>query len=193
MLARMFEKRRRAYEAQGYAVELPASAVPGWPAGVQLPTNDLWKQSFQSSVCRLALDGVDARGADLFLRLADEITTDSGRVRSASEAFLLRHLNHSPSTRGRFQPNARLPIPFCEQGHMEVDFLDADARIVIELDGPQHLEDLDAYRRDRRKDALLQENGYHILRFLAEDLGTRLDAVLDQVERALANRTKFAP
>ena len=33
MLARMFEKRRRAYEAQGYAVELPASAIPGWPAG----------------------------------------------------------------------------------------------------------------------------------------------------------------
>ena len=71
-----------------------------------------------------------------------------------------------------------------------MDFLDADARIVIELDGPQHLADLDAYRRDRRKDALLQENGYLVLRFLAEDLGTRLDAVLDQVERVLANRMK---
>ena len=75
---------------------------------------------------------------------------------------------------------------------MEVDFLDADARIVIELDGPQHLADEDAYRRDRRKDALLQENGYLVLRFLAEDLGTRLDAVLDQVDRALANRMKSA-
>ena len=193
MLARMFEKRRRAYEAQGYAVELPASAVPGWPAGVRLPARELWKQRFQSSVCRLARDGVDARGADLFLRLADEIAEDSDRVRSASEAFLLRRLNHSPGTRGRFRPNARLPIPFCERGHMEVDFLDADARIVIELDGPQHLSDLDAYRRDRRKDALLQENGYLVLRFLAEDLGTRLDAVLDQVERALANRTRSEP
>ena len=193
MLARMFEKRRRAYEAQGYAVELPASAVPGWPASVRLPTHDLWKRRFQSSVCRLAHDGVDVRGADLFLRLADEIAADSPRVRSASEAFLLRHLQRAPSTRGRFRPNARLPIPFCEQGHMEVDFLDADARVVIELDGPQHLSDLDAYRRDRRKDALLQENGYLVLRFLAEDLGTRLDAVLDQVERALANKTRSAP
>ena len=71
---------------------------------------------------------------------------------------------------------------------MEVDFLDAGARIVIELDGPQHLADPDAYRRDRRKDALLQENGYLVLRFLAEDLGTRLDAVFDQVERTLAHR-----
>ncbi len=39
---------------------------------------------------------------------------------------------------------------------MEVDFLCADARVVIELDGAQHLADADAYRRDRRKDALLQ-------------------------------------
>ena len=48
--------------------------------------------------------------------------------------------------------------------------------------------DREAYRRDRRKDALLQEHGYLVLRFLAEDLGTRLDAVLDEVVRALAGR-----
>ena len=71
---------------------------------------------------------------------------------------------------------------------MEVDFLEADARLVIELDGPQHLADPEAYRRDRHKDALLQENGYLVLRFLAEDLGTRLDAVLDDILRALAHR-----
>ena len=45
------------------------------------------------------------------------------------------------------------------------------------------------YRRDRRKDALLQEYGYLVLRFLAEDLSTWLDAVLDEVLRALARRT----
>ena len=41
---------------------------------------------------------------------------------------------------------------------------------------------------DRLKDALLQEHGYLVLRFLAEDLGTGLDAVLDEVSRALARR-----
>jgi hypothetical protein len=35
-----------------------------------------------------------------------------------------------------------------------------DARIAIELDGAQHFENRDAYRRDRRKDQLLQESGY---------------------------------
>ena len=36
-----------------------------------------------------------------------------------------------------------------------------------------------AYRRDRRKDQLLQENGYLVLRFLTEDVGKELDVVLD--------------
>ncbi|MCL5095941.1 MAG: endonuclease domain-containing protein, partial [Candidatus Omnitrophica bacterium] len=38
---------------------------------------------------------------------------------------------------------------------------------------------------DRRKDALLQENGYFVLRFLTEDVGKRLDHVLDTILHAL--------
>jgi len=77
---------------------------------------------------------------------------------------------------------------------MEVDFLCREARLVIELDGPQHLSDPEAYRRDRRKDALLQEHGYFVLRFLAEDVGKRLDSVLDTSIRALGHccRKKLA-
>jgi very-short-patch-repair endonuclease len=67
----------------------------------------------------------------------------------------------------------------------------AIARIAIELDGPQHLETTDAYRRDRRKDQLLQENGYFVLRFLAEDVGKNLDMVLDSIQRALFSRRSF--
>ena len=71
---------------------------------------------------------------------------------------------------------------------MEVDLLCADSRLVVELDGGQHLSNADAYRRDRRKDALLQEHGYFVLRFLAEDVGARLDLVLDAVLRTLEHR-----
>ena len=193
MLARMFDKRRRAYESQGYTVERPASALPGWPEAVELPADGHWKRQFESSVLRLAQDGVDAAVAGLFVRMTDELNVeraDVTRVRSASEAFLFRHLQDMPDTRDRFQLNAHLPIAFGEQGHMEVDFLDAHARLVIELDGPQHLADVEAYRRDRRKDALLQENGYFVLRFLAEDPGTRLDVVLDAIKRTLAHRER---
>ena len=110
------------------------------------------------------------------------------RARRASEAFLFRRLQGLPETRDGFRVNERLPIPFSEDGRMEVDLLDPESKLVIELDGSQHLADREAYRRDRRKDALLQEHGYLVLRFLAEDLGTRLDAVLDEVLRALARR-----
>jgi very-short-patch-repair endonuclease len=73
---------------------------------------------------------------------------------------------------------------------MEVDLLCPEVRLVIELDGAQHLADPEAYRRDRRKDALLQQNDYLVLRFLAEDLGKRLDHVLDAVLAALAFRSR---
>ncbi len=48
---------------------------------------------------------------------------------------------------------------------MEINFLRAARRLVIEVDGSHHLNDPDAYRRDRRKDALLQESDYFVLRF----------------------------
>jgi very-short-patch-repair endonuclease len=112
------------------------------------------------------------------------------RARSATEAFLYRRLETLPETVGRFRLNVELPIPFDGWGRMEVDLLCAEARVAVELDGAQHLADADAYRRDRRKDLLLQENGYFVLRFLAEDVGTHLDDVLDAILRTLAHRQR---
>jgi very-short-patch-repair endonuclease len=119
----------------------------------------------------------DAEGAD--------------RARSATEAFLYRRLQTLPQTKGRFLLNAVLPIAFDGLGQMEVDLLcddGPDARIAVELDGDQHLADSVAYRRDRRKDLLLQESGYLVLRFLAQDVGRDLDRVLDTILRVLVRR-----
>ena len=86
-----------------------------------------------------------------------------------------------------FALNAELPIPFDGWGKMEVDLLHAEGKVAIEIDGSQHLESAEAYRRDRRKDVLLQENGYFVLRFLAEDVGKHFAAVLDAILRALVH------
>ena len=112
------------------------------------------------------------------------------RARSASEAFLHRRLETLTETTGRFRLNVQLPIPFDGYGRMEVDFLCAEAHLVIEVDGAQHLSDADAYRRDRRKDALLQEHDYYVLRFLAEDLSRNLDEVLDAILRTMAHQQR---
>ena len=193
MLARMFDRRCRGYEAVGYTIVVPASAVPGWPADVPLPAGPAWKHDYAASVRRLIRDGVDAPLANLFVHAARPIAPDAegaSRARSATEAFLFRRLETLAETRRRFQLNADLPIAFDARGQMEVDLLCAEARVVVELDGAQHLSDAVAYRRDRRKDQLLQENGYWVLRFLAEDVGKELDAVLDTILRALVQRQR---
>ncbi len=191
MLAEMFDRRCRAYRQQGYSILLPASAMPGWPPDVPLPIDEKWKQTYTASVQRLVRDGVDVPLAQLFTQVADvEPLGDkqgTDRARSASEAFLFKRLESLPETNGRFSLNAQLPIPFRCHSHMEVDFLDEQAHLVIELDGARHFSDRDAYRRDRQKDYLLQERGYLILRFLAEDLGSHLNQVLDTILRALAH------
>lgn len=192
LLARMFDRRCKGYEAIGYTVLLPASAVPGWPAEVPLPVEPEWKRDYAASVQRLIRDGVDAHLGNLFVHATRKMQADAqgeARARSATEAFLFRRLETLPQTAGRFVLNVVLPIPFDERGQMEVDLLCVQARLAVELDGPQHLSHPDAYRRDRRKDALLQENGYFVLRFLAEDVGKRLHQVLDAILRALARRS----
>lgn len=188
MLSRMFDRRCAGYEAVGYTILLPASALPGWPAEVPLPIDPQWKQDYAASVRRLIRDGVDQPLAKLFVHATRQPSPDAegaDRARSASEAFFFKRLESLPALAGRFQINAILPIPFDDRGQMEVDFFCEDSRLVIEIDGGQHLADADAWRCDRRKDVALQAHGFFILRFLAEDLGKRLDMVLDAVLRTL--------
>ena len=189
MLERMFNRRCRAYEAVGYKVFLPASAAPGWPAEIPLPVDPKWKADYATTVRRLIRDGVDLPLAKLFVHVASPPILDKegvNRARSATEAFLYRRLETLPQTAGRFRLNVELSIPFDGLGRMEVDLLCSAPRIAIEIDGEQHLADPAAYRRDRRKDILLQENSYMVLRFLAEDVGKNLDVVLDYILRAMS-------
>ena len=196
MLARMFDRRCRGYEAIGYEIVLPASAIPGWPTDVILPSDPAWKHDYSASVRRLVRDGVDVPLAELFVQAARPTPSDvdgANRARSSSEAFLYRRLQTLAETKNRFQMNVTLPIAFDGLGGLEVDLLCADSRLAVEIDGAQHLADPTAYRRDRRKDQLLQENGYLVLRFLADDVGKELDMVLDAIQRALSNRRLTIP
>jgi len=191
MLARMFERRCKGYEAIGYSINLPASAMPGWPVDVLLPSEPSWKNTYAVSVKRLVRDGVDNPLGNLFLCAARDFPNDAEEIlkaRSASEAFLFRHLETLPETHGKFRLNDRLAIPFGGFPDMEVDLSCREARIAVEIDGRQHLNDSEAYRRDRNKDLLLQENGWIVLRCLAEDIAKRLDALLDDITRLLTTR-----
>jgi len=188
MLGRMFDKRCKEYERLGYTILLPASALPGWPTEVPLPVDAGWKRRYSASVQRLVRDGVDIPLAELFVDVTEQIDVGNAqgedRARSASEAFLYRRLQSLDTTRDRFELNVKLPIAFAGRGSMEVDFLCRERKLVVELDGPHHFQEPESYRRDRMKDARLQERGYHVLRFLSQDLGGHLNHVLDEILRA---------
>ena len=110
MLARMFDRRCRGYEAVGYTILLPASAVPGWPADVPLPVDPQWKSDYAASVRRLVRDGVDPPLANLFVHVARDSAARrakaSERARSATEAFLYRRLE-TLARNGRAVPPQR--------------------------------------------------------------------------------------
>jgi hypothetical protein len=132
MLARMFDRRCRGYEAIGYKMQLPGSAVPGWPADVPLPIDPEWKSQYASSVRRLVRDGVDSPLANLFVDVAAMPSPDAegaNRARSASEAFLYRRLETLAAMTGKFRLTVELPIPFDGWGRMEVDLLCVPSRI----------------------------------------------------------------
>lgn len=90
-------------------------------------------------------------------------------ARSAAEAAMYEALQATPATAGRFQLNACLSVRFGSRA-AEVDLLSREDRIAIEIDGIHHFADPDCYRRDRRKDLLLQTQGLLVIRLLAEDV-----------------------
>jgi hypothetical protein len=101
----MFDRRCRGYEAVGYTIVVPASAVPGWPADVPLPVDAQWKRDYAASVKRLIRDGVDAPLGNLFVDAVRVPTPDAegaDRTRSATEAFLHRRLQTLQATVGVF-------------------------------------------------------------------------------------------
>jgi very-short-patch-repair endonuclease len=91
------------------------------------------------------------------------------RARSLAELTLYEALEATEHTRGRFVLNETLSFMFGSRS-AEIDLLSRQDEIAIEVDGYHHFQDADHYRRDRRKDLLIQAHGYAVLRFLAEDV-----------------------
>jgi very-short-patch-repair endonuclease len=108
-------------------------------------------------------------------------------ARSTAEATLYEALEATPATAGRFQLNASLSVRFGSRA-AEIDLLSRSDRIAIEIDGFHHFADLDNYRRDRRKDLVLQTHGFVVVRLLAEDVMRDVRSAVNAVCQVLAYR-----
>ena len=65
-------------------------------------------------------------------------------------------------------------------GPFIVDFLCVEARLIVELDGGQHGEEVDA-----RRTSYLEAQGYRVMRFWNNDLIDSFEGVLEAILRAL--------
>jgi hypothetical protein len=108
-------------------------------------------------------------------------------ARSAAEATLFEALEATPPTAGRFELNASLSVRFGSRA-AEIDLLSRGDRIAIEIDGVHHFADPDCYRRDRRKDLVLQTHGFIVVRLLAEDVMRDVRSAVNAVCQVLAYR-----
>jgi very-short-patch-repair endonuclease len=113
-------------------------------------------------------------------------------ARSLAEATLFEALEATPATAGRFRLNESLAVRFGPIA-AEVDLLSRGDRIAIEIDGVHHFADPDCYRRDRKKDLLLQTHGFVVVRLLAEDVVRDVRAAVTAVSQALAYRLGEGP
>ncbi|HEX5336886.1 MAG TPA: endonuclease domain-containing protein [Gallionella sp.] len=67
-------------------------------------------------------------------------------------------------------------------GRYIVDFICTERRLIVEIDGGQHAEQVEY---DRQRDAWLRGQGYTVLRFWNNEVMQQLEAVLEQIRGAV--------
>ena len=94
-----------------------------------------------------------------------------------AEKHLWRHLRAEQFRNYKFRRQAAI-------GAYIVDFVCFSQKLIVELDGPQHL-DLAAVEYDERRTAWLNSQGFRVLRFRNQQLDEDMQSVLDAIAAGL--------
>ena len=97
------------------------------------------------------------------------------REMTEAERALWRRLRRQQFLDARFR--RQVPI-----GPYVADFACLKAKLIVEIDGSQHVE---AAAYDARRDAFLAREGFKVLRFWNNDVVARADSVMDVIFQAL--------
>lgn len=90
----------------------------------------------------------------------------------------------------RLRGKQLLDVQFYRQkpiGHYIVDFFAPKTKLIVEIDGSQHMES-DHSRKDIRRDAYLANLGLRVLRFNSRQVLEETDAVVELILRTIAER-----
>ncbi|UTA54893.1 endonuclease domain-containing protein [Lysobacter soli] len=102
------------------------------------------------------------------------------RAATDAERLLWYHL------KGRQLDGHRFRRQYPIAGYI-ADFACVEGKLVIELDGGQHLQ---AQHYDERRTQRMNTNGYHVLRFWNDDVLLRTNLVLEEVLIHLRKRSR---
>ena len=95
-----------------------------------------------------------------------------------AEKFLWSHIRNRQLEGWKFR--RQVPI-----GHYIADFVCFELRLIVELDGGQHAEQLDY---DLRRTEFLQAKGYRVVRFWNNEVLGNIEGVLETLTLTLAKR-----
>jgi very-short-patch-repair endonuclease len=162
-----------------------ATDLQAWKSWTQTPGRDHAKALLRALVVEnAALE--DARSLGARAR-ETRAPADDDAARSAAERALFEALDAAPASRGCFSLNQRIDVLFGNRA-LEIDLACGSLRLAVEVDGYFHFQDPEAYRRDRRKDVVLQQEGYFVVRVLAQDITDRLDETVASIHRVMEKR-----
>jgi len=99
---------------------------------------------------------------------------------TAAESLLWRHIRNRQFHGYKFR--RQFPI-----GNYIVDFTCVLLKLIIELDGSQHMNDIE-YDNSRTK--ILQSHGFLVIRFWNNDVLTETDSVLEALTLTLSQRER---
>lgn len=154
-------------------------------------TREVPEATVASTRARLRQEGSSEQVVALYdsavRTIASACRDANGRARSEAEKFLHARLQDHASTRGLFVLNDHV-APVGGGRRLEVDLLCTELKLAVEIDGYFHFRSPDGFRRDRRKDVALQCAGYWVVRFLADDVVTRLEEILETLDTLIATR-----
>jgi very-short-patch-repair endonuclease len=81
--------------------------------------------------------------------------------------------------------NRQIGVKFRRQqplGNYIVDFVSFERRLIIEIDGGQHMD----CPHDRKRDAYLEDCGFKMLRFWNNEILGNIEGVLQEIEKELS-------
>jgi len=100
-----------------------------------------------------------------------------------AEALLWGHLRNRQLEGEKFRRQHQI-------GPYYVDFVSVSGRLIIEVDGGQHVTDREA---DSKRSEYLTGKGYRVLRFWNHEVLTEIEAVLEAILSSLAKEEAPSP